>query len=118
MKNLLFMFAILLLVSCNKEEDRAMYGKWEVYYAGVVNNTAGILNEFEYNPGIIKITKDSWEPLIQGKVTAIDGELIQEVHNNEVDYYYEYYLGTDEIKLDAWNIYSNKLSYRYYLKRI
>lgn len=104
MKKLWFIFTILLLVSCNKEE-RKIYGKWEIYESWIrsAETTPWELANFFVKE--MEITKDSWSiiPKSAGKVTISEGIVITE---NSIDsrFEYTYFKDNDELEIRTYDV--------------
>lgn len=109
------MITILLLVSCNKEE-RQITGNWIYYYGESYNNNNPLAVD-EVNTNIsVKITKNSWSPLIEGNCIMNNGIITTDVYDN-YNYSYEYNNLTDEIKLKAISTLPNGITWSRNLKR-
>jgi len=118
MKTILTIITILLLVSCNKEnkEERLITGNWISYYIETYNNNQPLAIN-EYNTDIpVKITKDSWWPLIEGNCTMDNGTIINDV-DDHYSYIYDYNYSNNEIKLKAISTLYNGTTWTRYLKR-
>lgn len=107
MRNLIMIFTILLLVSCNKEE-RKIYDKW---IATEYWNKESPTMAFEKCDGCVEvevdITKDSWYPLIEGEVYIGENNTLIE-SDPDRHYTYQYYEKENKLILNAYH------SYHYY----
>lgn len=101
MKNLLFIFTILLLVSCNKEQ-RSIKGEWKVIYHGIKYSGTESWQEASWESPNLTVTKNTLEPYIDGKCT-INGENILPEVSTEYSYIYNYTESTDQLYLNMFN---------------
>ncbi len=103
MKKLWYIFTILLLVSCNKEE-RKIYGKWENYESYTRSSENQPWELVDYFAKEIEITKNSWSiiPESAGKVTTYNGTVITE-NPIDVRIEYTYFKNIDELEIREYN---------------
>jgi len=105
MRNITIMITFLLLVGCNKEK-RALYGKWICYETytryGYLNSNSNSWVLYTEDDFEVKITKDHWHGLIEGKCYLIEANEITLDKPDGNLYTYTYSPHFDEIRFNKW----------------
>ena len=102
MRNITIMITFLLLVGCNKEK-KVLYGKWICYETYTKPTYPGSWVLFTEDDFEVKITRDHWHGLIEGKCYLIDNSndiILDTPDGNLYTYTYNSYL--DEIRFNKW----------------
>ena len=81
MKNILILFIALLLIGCNKTDQKRIVGKWEIYAKDHIPNWSTVYVYEEYSTPIeVEFTSDNYElPTLTipytyvGSIVTIDG---------------------------------------------